>query len=128
VAWEKPAQALVARFDASLPQAAEVERRKMFGCPCAFVNGNMFAGVHEQNLILRLDEAGRARARERFGAGPFTAMGRTMREYVALPGAVTRPAAELAQLVAEAFAYARSLPAKQTRKSGTGQKIRKARG
>ncbi len=128
MAWQKPAQALVERLEASLPRDHAVERRRMFGCPCAFVNGNMFAGVHEQNLILRLDEAGRARVRERSGAGPFTAMGRTMREYVALPGAATRPAAELAQLVAEAFAYARSLAAKQTRKSGTGQKIRKAQG
>jgi TfoX/Sxy family transcriptional regulator of competence genes len=117
MAWEKPAPALVERFDASLPQDPAVERRKMFGCPCAFVNGNMFAGVHEQNLILRLDEAGRARAREHHGAGPFTAMGRTMREYVALPGAAQRPAAEVARLVAEAFAYARSLPAKKPRSS-----------
>ncbi len=115
MAWEKPAPALVERFEASLPPDQAVERRRMFGCPCAFVNGNMFAGVHEQSVILRLDEAGRARARERCGAGPFTAIGRTMREYVALPGAATRPAAEVAQLVAEAFAYARSLPPKKPR-------------
>jgi TfoX/Sxy family transcriptional regulator of competence genes len=126
VAWEKPAPALVERFDASLPPEPTVERRKMFGCPCAFVNGNMFAGVHEQNLILRLDEAGRARARERFGAGPFTAMGRTMHEYVALPGAAQRPPEEVAQLVAEAFGYARSLPAKQARNSGSRQQKGKA--
>ena len=117
MAWEKPAPALVERFDASLPPDQAVERRRMFGCPCAFVNGNMFASVHEQNLILRLSESGRARARERCGAGPFTAMGRTMREYVALPGAAQRPAAEVAQLVAEAFAYARSLPAKKPKGS-----------
>ncbi len=56
MAWEKPSETLIEHFGRWLPDDSNVERRKMFGCPCAFVNGNMFAGVHEQNLIVRLSE------------------------------------------------------------------------
>lgn len=62
MAWQKSSPELIARFDACLPDDPLVERRQMFGYPCAFVNGNMFVGLHEQNLIMRLDEAGRERA------------------------------------------------------------------
>ena len=58
-AWKKVPAELARRFEAALPEAEGVERRQMFGCPCAFVNGNMFAGLHEDRLILRR-QAGRA--------------------------------------------------------------------
>jgi len=45
--WKKVPAELAAAFDAALPPAVDVERRKMFGCPTAFVNGNLFAGLHE---------------------------------------------------------------------------------
>ena len=32
------------------------DQRKMFGYPCAFVNGNMFAGLFQTGLFLRLSE------------------------------------------------------------------------
>jgi hypothetical protein len=43
--WKKVFEELATRFDATLPKAADVERRKMFGCPAAFVTGNLFAGL-----------------------------------------------------------------------------------
>lgn len=117
MAWEKPAAELVARFDACLPPAPGVDRRRMFGCPCAFVNGNMFAGVHEQRIILRLPEAQRAQLVARGEAGPFTVRGRTMREYVALGDALARPAEAVAELVGRAYDYARALPPKLARRN-----------
>jgi TfoX/Sxy family transcriptional regulator of competence genes len=36
-----------------------VERRSMFGCPVAFVNGNMFTGVHNDEVSVRLSDADR---------------------------------------------------------------------
>ena len=42
--FEKPSQAAIDAFDAIVPPP--VERRKMFGMPACFVNGNMFAGVY----------------------------------------------------------------------------------
>ena len=32
----------------------------MFGCPAYFTGGNLFAGVWQETVMLRLDEAGRA--------------------------------------------------------------------
>ena len=37
----------------------ECERRKMFGCPAWFVNGNMFAGAFADRIFLRLSEEDR---------------------------------------------------------------------
>lgn len=45
---------LAARPDGVLPVMADVEERKRFGCPAAFVSGNLFAGLHEDLPMLRL--------------------------------------------------------------------------
>ncbi len=50
--WEKSPQALVQLFDRVLPESPNVERRKMFGYPCAFVNGNMFAGLFAKQMFV----------------------------------------------------------------------------
>ena len=111
--WKKVTPALVDLFDASLPHAAGVERRQMFGCPCAFVNGNMFTGLHETRLIVRLPEAERIRLIAEARAKPFVVMGRTMREYVVVEDALDRGPTEVATYMVCAFNYARSLPAKK---------------
>lgn len=116
MAWQKPTPALVERFTACLPEDQGVERRKMFGYPCAFVNGNMFAGLHEQNLVLRLDQVGREHVIANHRAQPFVVMGKTMREYVVIGHAQARPASEVSALIAAALAYARTLPAKQPKR------------
>ena len=52
--WEKASHEL----EEILGQAAEpfalVEKRKMFGGLCLFLNGYMFAGVHGRKIVLRL--------------------------------------------------------------------------
>jgi len=52
--WRKSLTQLVDLFVAVLPDQPNVERRQMFGYPCAFVNGNMFTGLHQGSLIVRL--------------------------------------------------------------------------
>lgn len=113
--WQKPDPGLVECFAASLPDAPGVEQRKMFGCPCAFVNGNMFAGVHEQRVILRLPQAVRERLCTAGAGKPFAVMGRTMREYVAIEDAVGQPQGRLSAWLQEAFSFAASLPPKAAR-------------
>jgi TfoX/Sxy family transcriptional regulator of competence genes len=110
--WKKAPEKLVAAFDAALPNDARVERRKMFGYPCAFTGGNMFAGLYQEDVILRLAEEGRRQiARE--GGAPFEPMpGRAMREYVVVPRSMQRDAKALATWLREAFAYGASLPPK----------------
>ena len=111
--WKKVDPALVQLFDASLPHASGVERRQMFGCPCAFVNGNMFTGLHETRLIVRLPEAERVRLIAEAGAKPFVVMRRTMREYVVIEDALERRPAEIADYMLCALNYALTLPAKK---------------
>jgi TfoX/Sxy family transcriptional regulator of competence genes len=105
--WQKPDPGLIAAFDAALPLTAGVERRQMFGCPCAFIHGNMFAGVHESRLIVRVPSEAAVR--------PFAPMGRAMKEYAAIEGALDLPPRELRDWVRQAFDYASALPAKVAR-------------
>jgi hypothetical protein len=50
--WRESPPELVETFDTVLPPPAE--RRLMFGYPAAFVNGNMFMGLWQEHLVLRL--------------------------------------------------------------------------
>jgi TfoX/Sxy family transcriptional regulator of competence genes len=86
--------------------------RPMFGGPAYFTNGNMFAGVMESRLLVRLPEADRAEAAA-LGAVPFEPMGRPMREYVVLPEDVLRDPAALRGWLVRSAAYASSLPPKE---------------
>lgn len=112
MAWEPPADQLVARFDALLPGNALVVRRKMFGCPCAFVNGNMFAGVYQRSIVVRLPEDSRSALLQAGRAQPFTVRGRTMREYALIPEALKATDGDLGQWIEQAFEFARGLAPK----------------
>jgi TfoX/Sxy family transcriptional regulator of competence genes len=118
--WQKSPPELEALFARTVPSDPRVEHRKMFGYPCAFVNGNMFAGLHEQNLVLRLPDALRD---ELFAAGatPFTPLGRTMREYVAVSAAMRADDVLLAGWLARSFAYVSSLEPKPDKASKTAK-------
>ena len=112
--WRKSPPSLIALFDAMVPEAAGVERRKMFGYPCAFVNGNMFIGLHQEDFIVRLGEADRAEIGATLGATAFEPMqGRPMREYVTLPEAVLEDEAAVGEWVARSYEFAASLPPKE---------------
>ncbi|MBM3482161.1 MAG: TfoX/Sxy family protein [Alphaproteobacteria bacterium] len=129
--WRKSPPELIAFFDKVLPDDPRVDRRKMFGYPCAFTTGGqMFIGLHQENLIVRLAEADRAKLLKEPGASIFEPMpGRQMKEYVSLPQAMlsgdpskTRP------WVVRALDYAASLPPKKPKgaKPKTGASAKKA--
>ena len=114
--WRRPDESLVRLLDETI-SALEFDRpvdyRPMFGCPAYFTGGNMFAGVWQETVILRLPAAERA-AVTAAGGGPFEPMpGRAMKEYVALPASMVADPAEAAGWVGKAAAYAASLPPKQ---------------
>jgi TfoX/Sxy family transcriptional regulator of competence genes len=114
MAWRKSPQALVELFDRALPPSRTVERRRMFGYPAAFANGHLFAGLHQEDFILRLPEPARERAKREHGARPFEPVpGRQMREYVVLPEALLQDRATLAAWLARSMRYVRSLPPKR---------------
>ena len=54
--WRKSPQSLIDTFEAVMPGPPEVKRRKMFGYPSCFVNGNLMGGLHQSDMILRLSE------------------------------------------------------------------------
>lgn len=109
---------LAEQFEACLPADARVQRRKMFGCPCAFINGNMFAGLHEDRVVVRLAPQARQEALDSGRAQPFEVGGRTMREYVVLPSALALKAQVVAAWIAQGFEFAAALPAKSPAKPG----------
>jgi TfoX/Sxy family transcriptional regulator of competence genes len=104
-------QAVVDRFEAAVSGIAGVERRRMFGCPCAFVRGQMLAGVFQDRIFLRLAEADRAELLALPGARTFEPTPRRrMREYVEVPDRVARSRAELGRWLARGLAYVEQLP------------------
>jgi TfoX/Sxy family transcriptional regulator of competence genes len=111
--WKPAPQEWIDAFDAALPD--KVERRKMFGYPAAFVNGNMAAGLHQDDLVLKLDEKDRA-ALMKAGGKPFVVMGRTMGAFVVAPRDLQKKPAELKKWLSRSIAYAASLPPKAKKK------------
>ncbi len=111
--FTKTPPALIAAFDAAAPKRADVQRKSMFGYPALFVNGNMFASTFGRSVMVRLDDAGRAKAARR-GAKPFEVMpGRPMKEYMSVPASDLEPA-RLKKWIADGLAYTETLPKKKT--------------
>lgn len=79
---EKPTQAALDAFDFGFPDDSRAERRKMFGMPAGFVNGNMFYGVFADGVVLRLPPDALAAIFEQGGIERFEPMpGRPWKEY-----------------------------------------------
>ncbi|MBI4863443.1 MAG: TfoX/Sxy family protein [Candidatus Riflebacteria bacterium] len=118
MAWKKPPESLIKAFLAALPDDPQAQRRKMFGFPCCFVNGQMFTGVHQDSVVVRLPQEQRDELIASGGA-PFVPMpGRTMKEYIVVPVALQSDPAGLALWISKAFDYARSLPPKAATNPG----------
>ena len=112
-------EAVVTLFHSAVEGLPEVELRKMFGYPCAFVHGQMLMGVFQDRIMLRLSEADRAKFLRQPGARPFEPMpGRPMREYVELPPEVMDSPAELKRWVKRGLAYVVTLPPKAKKARG----------
>lgn len=108
---EKPEAAVLELFERHVPGAPGVECRNMFGARAAFVNGNMFMGTFEQELVLRLPEDMRGRLRG-LGGEQFAPLGRPMREYVTVPGDMHDDDDALEEWVGRSLMFAASLPPK----------------
>ena len=111
--WQPAPQDWIDAFDAALPK--DVERRKMFGDPAAFVNGNMAGGLYRDGLVLKLDEKDRDTLMKA-GGKPFVVMGRTMGAFVVAPQNFKEKPSELKKWLLRSIAFAASLPAKAKKK------------
>lgn len=114
MAWTKAPQGLVDLFDACLPDGPGLERRRMFGQPCAFVNGNMFAGLLQEIAFVRLPPSLHAALDAEFGVRHFEPMpGRPMRAYVVLPEEVLEDEGRFAGMLQAAYAFTSAMPPKE---------------
>lgn len=96
----KAPQSMVDLFEAVFP-GPPAESRKMFGYPAGFVNGNMFMGLFQDYMVLRLPEDVREELIEKSGARRFEPMpGRAMTEYVVVSGSLISDRAALKKQIA----------------------------
>jgi TfoX/Sxy family transcriptional regulator of competence genes len=109
--WRKSPPELIALFEEVMPGPPAIPR-KMFGYPAAFVNGNLFMSLFQEQMILRLPEELRTKLLadnwERFEPMP----GRPMGEYLAVPDEILGRDKELRQWVVKALTYGASLKPK----------------
>ena len=111
--WQKPTPETIALFNQLIPDDAGIERRKMFGFPCAFLQGNMFAWIHQNHIALRLPEPLRKTLIAQQQAQPVDPSGKRMREYVMLDETLACRQAEADALVNKSLEYVASLPPKK---------------
>ena len=125
-----PLGTLIDLFDMSVPSGPAISRRKMFGYPAAFANGNLFIGLHQDDFIMRLSEKDRARFTAEFGERTFEPMkGRPMREYVRLPKELLGDARKRASWIKRSLRYAETIApkAKTSTKKPTAKPARGSR-
>jgi TfoX/Sxy family transcriptional regulator of competence genes len=114
--WSPAPDALVHWFNALLEGMAGVQVRKMFGFPAAFINGNMFAGLFQDQIFLRLGDAERASLLKEAGVRVFEPMpGRPMREYVVVPPTLVNSDQAAQQWLEKSRAFVAALPPKRSK-------------
>lgn len=115
--WEKPTEELIEKFYAALPDDPRVERKKMFGYPAAFVNGNLTVSMHNQNIIARMGEKERSEWINKKGAKLFEPMpGRAMKEYIVIPQAIVNDDKALKAAVQQSVDFVLGLKPKEKKK------------
>jgi TfoX/Sxy family transcriptional regulator of competence genes len=86
--WTKVPKENEDALEKALTAIPEAEKKKMFGCPAYFINGNMFAGAHQEAVFVRLSEIDED-ALMKIGGVPFTPMpGRAMKGYTVVPQSI----------------------------------------
>jgi TfoX/Sxy family transcriptional regulator of competence genes len=111
--WKKPSPELM-EYQASIMGSFAAEKKKMFGSTVYFSNGNMFTGVHEDNIFLRLSGKDRSELAAKYAeAVQFEPLkGRPMKEYMNIPPRLYRDADAFKQWLGLSLKYANSLPSK----------------
>ena len=114
--FDKSSPELVARYDLVLARhaAPDIVLRKMFGYPCAWINGNMATGLFAEQWWVLLAEADRERLLGLPGAHPMEVMpGKAMGRNVTMPASVVDDDEALDDWIGKALDFTRTLPPKQ---------------
>ena len=111
--WKQSSDSMIELFERMVPVDRRVERRTMFGGRTGFANGNLFLGLHENRLFIRLSEDDRAVLIKEFKAKAFEPMpARKSRETLVVPDRITADPATLRSWCEKALSHALSLPRK----------------
>ena len=113
MAWKKVSPEMCEILEKGLA-GFECRNKPMFGCPAYFVNDNWFAGVHQDTILIKLDECGREEFLSTYPDASFfePKKGRPMREFVTLPEEVHCDFDRLQHWLERSYGYASSLPPK----------------
>lgn len=110
-------QEMITLFERVIKTVPGAQVRKMFGYPTAFINGNMFAGLHDNYMIVKLAPDDLKMLMQSHKTHLFEPMpGRPMKEYVVIPPAIINSEPELVEWLGKSFDYVNSFPAKQPKK------------
>jgi len=104
--------ALAGRIRQLLGGRPGITERKMFGGLALLLNGHMVCGVVEQDLVLRLGEAGVAHALTRPHVRPMDFTGTPLKSMVYVGPGGTKTRRQLETWVERALGFARTLPPK----------------
>jgi len=92
----------------------DVERRTMFGAPCYFVNGNMFAGVMADYVFLRLSPPDLQEMIKEGQGRPFEPVpGKKMLQYCAISGDLLKDELLMRKWLERGYAYVSGLEVKK---------------
>jgi TfoX/Sxy family transcriptional regulator of competence genes len=105
-------ESLAARIRDALARRKGVEERKMFGCVCFFLDGNVLAGVWSDRLIARLGPDEAEAALQESHVRVFDITGRPMRNWVAVEPEGVEDDDQLKAWVERATKFVRTLPKK----------------
>jgi TfoX/Sxy family transcriptional regulator of competence genes len=115
VKWQKSPPELVELFERAVP-GPPVEIRAMFGYPAAFVNGNMWTGLHTTNWVVRLPDDAREDLFRIDGARPFEPVpGRPMTGFATLPSSVLADPKALHEWLSRAWQHAATMAPKASK-------------
>ncbi len=92
--------------------------KKMFGGVCHLLDGNMFCGVLQDYVILRLGETAAGNALAQPHVRPFDTTGRPMKGWVMVESEGFRTDDELRGWLAQAANFVKAMPAKSSSRKG----------
>jgi TfoX/Sxy family transcriptional regulator of competence genes len=115
--WKKAPVEMITLLDRFM-ESYPATRKTMFGYPVYFVNGNMFMGLFEESLFLRLpdDQVGKLQKEGHSIAFLEPMKGRPMKNYFVIPSEIY-DRKDFGKVLTEAIEFAQTLKPKE-KKSG----------
>ncbi len=110
----KAPETLVRTFENAMKDFPMAQQRKAFGFPAAFINGNMFAGLFNDKMIVRLtpEDAAKLQNAQQFEPMP----GRAMTGWYTVPPKILNSQIELGEWMERALEFTKGLPGKKRKR------------